>query len=109
MPPSVNAGRTIAGSGTPCSLVDRDDDAALGDRQARRLHRGPERQPVLGPADRLDARAEQLDAVPLEHAGLVQLDRDVERGLTAERGQQRVRPLALDHLARAVSASSGSM
>ena len=34
--------------------------------------------------------AEQLDAEAIEHAGVGQLDRHVERGLAAERGQQRV-------------------
>ena len=51
--------------------------------------------------DRLDARADQLDAELREHAGFVQLDREVQRGLAAERRQQRVGALALDDPAQA--------
>ena len=65
------------------------------------MHRGLEPRAVLGGVDRLDARADQLDAEPVEHAGLVELDREVERGLAAERRQQRVGSLALDDRAQA--------
>ena len=53
---------------------------------------------VLAALDRLDVGADQLDAVPLQHAGVVQRDREVQRGLPAQRGQQRVGPLARDDL-----------
>ena len=49
-----------------------------------------EQLPVLAAVDRVDVGADQLDAVLLEHAVLVQRHRDVERGLPAEGGQQRV-------------------
>src|SRR5207249_8536450 len=45
-----------------------------------------------------DARADQLETEAVERAGLRELDRDVERRLSAEGGQERVRPLALDDL-----------
>ena len=46
---------------------------------------------VLAGLDRVDARADQPHAVLGEHAGLVQRDRGVERGLAAEGREQRVR------------------
>ena len=53
---------------------------------------------VLPRLDRLDVRADQLDAVLLEDARLVQRHRGVQRGLAAEGGEQRVRALLLDDL-----------
>jgi len=44
----------------------------------------------------LDARADHLDVVRVEHAGLVEGDREVETGLAAERRQHRVGPFLLD-------------
>ena len=38
----------------------------------------------------------------VEHAGFVQLDREVERGLAAERREQRVGPLLLDDAGEAL-------
>ena len=46
--------------------------------------------PVLAALDGLEVGADQLDAVALERAVLVQRDRGVQRGLPAEGGQQRV-------------------
>ena len=51
---------------------------------------------VLGLLDRVELGADQLDAEAVERAVLRQRDRDVEAGLAAERGQQRLRALALD-------------
>ena len=69
-----------------------------GDLAAELLDDLLERLAVLAAVDRLDAGADQLDAVLLEHAVLVQRHRRVERGLPAERGQQRVGALLGDHL-----------
>ena len=66
------------------------------------LHRGLEPAPVLRGVDRLDARTDQLDVELFEHPGFVERDREVERGLTAERREQRVRTLPLDHAAQTV-------
>ena len=46
--------------------------------------------PVLTTLDGLEVGADELDAVSVERTVLVEFDRGVERGLTAEGGQQRV-------------------
>src|SRR5690606_8628046 len=51
---------------------------------------------ILRHADRARVRTDQLDAVLLQNAAVEQLERYVERRLATHRGQQRVRPLALD-------------
>ena len=71
--------------------------------RARRLEPGPahrllEAAAVLGAVDRLEPRSDQADPQPLEVAGLRERDRDVQRGLAAERREQHVRSFALDHL-----------
>ena len=72
------------------------------DLRPRHLEPGLEHRPlepaaVLGAMDRLQARADQADAQAVQVAGLGQRHGDVQAGLTAERRQQRVRPLALEH------------
>ena len=75
-------------------------DGAHGDRarclEADLGHGEPEQFTVLCGTDALDLCAEQLDAELLEHAGLGERDREVERGLATERREQRIRPLELD-------------
>ena len=51
---------------------------------------------VLGRANRVERRAEHAHAVAIQHAGLVQRDRQVEPGLPAHGRQQPVGPLLLD-------------
>ena len=68
---------------------------------ARRLGAGLlddllERFAVLTAVDRLERGADELDVVLLEHAGLAERDGRVERGLSAERRQQRVGALLGD-------------
>ena len=77
-------------------LVERAHDDAVRHRQPGRAHRVTELQPILGPPDRLEVGADQLDPEAVEHAGLGELDGEVERRLAAERRQQRVGPLLLD-------------
>ncbi len=72
------------------------DDPRGGHRLADLQHPGLEQLAVFGHLDGLERRAQQLDAVLREHAGLGQLDRQVEPGLAAQGRQQRVGPLALD-------------
>ena len=71
-------------------LVDAVRDARRRHAQADLGHRGLEPLAVLGGADRLDARADHLDVVRVEHTGFVERDREVETGLAAERREQRV-------------------
>ena len=54
--------------------------------------------PVLAAVDRVHVGADELDAVLLQDAVLEQADRDVERGLPTEGGQQCVRALRGDDL-----------
>ena len=51
---------------------------------------------VLALVDRLEARADELDVVLLEDAVVVQVDGRVQRGLAAQRRQDRVGPLLGD-------------
>ena len=73
-PPIVKPGRTMAGRPTSASARSA---AAMsltiserGTREPGLSHRLPEEIAVLGPADRLVVRADQLDAVALERAVL---------------------------------------
>ena len=69
----------------------------VGDAEAARLDGALEELAVLGPRDRLDAGADQLDPELVEDALALELEREVERGLAAHRRQQRVGPLAAQH------------
>jgi hypothetical protein len=72
--------------------VGRAGDDASRHRQTDRLDGGTEELAVLGAADRIEVGADQLDSERRE------LDREVQRRLPAQRRQDRVGPLALDHL-----------
>jgi hypothetical protein len=71
-------------------------EAAVRHGQAEPRHGLGELLAVLRHADGARVRADQLDAVLLEDARVVQLEGHVERRLAAHRRQQRVRPLLLD-------------
>ena len=79
-------------------LGERPGDAALRHLDANLPHRVAEQQAILGHLDRVDLRADQLDAVLLQDAALVQRHREVERGLAAHGRQHRVGPFLLDDL-----------
>ncbi len=100
VPPSVNAGRTIAGSPISASATSTSsgvlDDPRGGVRLADPVEQVAERLAVLGHADRLERRPEQADRVALEDAGLGQGRREVEGGLAAKAGEQAVGPLPGD-------------
>lgn len=49
--------------------------------------------PILAGLDRVDVSTDEFDAVLLQHSGLMQRDRGIERGLAAQSCEQRVRPL----------------
>ena len=99
-PPSVNDGRMTSGKPSvrarSIASASVRGEAALRHVEADRAHRVLEQLPILGDLDRLDRRANQLDVVLLERAGVREIDRQVERRLAADRRQQRVGPLALD-------------
>ncbi len=101
-PPMVKDGRMIEGK--PGSLHDRQRfgqrlrHAALRHDDANLFHRVAEQQAIFGHLDGGDRRADQLDVVLLEHAELVELHRQVQRRLPADRRQQRIGALALDDL-----------
>ena len=83
---------------------------ALGMRRARtrqvepdRLHGLFEKLAVLRAADRVGGGADELEVVTLEDAFLLELHGEVQRGLAAERGQDRVRPFAPDDLVKNVA------
>ena len=73
--------------GAVVELVDRGDDHARRHRQPRGLHRRAEQRAVLGGANRVQVRADQLDLVLRQHAVLGQLDGEVQRRLPAQRGE----------------------
>ena len=101
-PPIVNDGRMMDGKSGALDdrqrLGQRLGDAALRHVDADLLHRVAEQQAILGDLDRGNRRADQLDLVLLEDAQLVELHREVERRLAADRRQNRVGPLLLDDL-----------
>ena len=84
--------------GALVQLRERRDDDALRHREAGSGHRGPEERAVLGRADCVQVGADQLDPVLGQDAALGQLDGEVQRGLAAEGGEERVRLLAGDDL-----------
>ena len=78
-------------------LVEARDDGRGRNLEAARLHRLAKQLAVLRAPDHVDGRADQLDAEFVEHAVLLERDGEVERGLPAERRQERVGPLAPQH------------
>ena len=106
VPPSVKAGRMIAGSPISASAASAEASrsasvapSTITRRRVRLLdavEQVAERLAVLGHADGLERRAEQLDVVALEDAGLGQRHRQVQRGLATEPGQQALRLLLGD-------------
>jgi hypothetical protein len=78
-------------------LVDGVRNRAARHLQPGRVHRLAEEVAVLGAGDRVVVGADELDAEALERAVLVERLGEVQGRLAAERRQQRVRALALDH------------
>ena len=96
-PPSVKEGRMMLGyprrpaASSACAIVRA--YCALRHLDANRAHRVLELQPILGDLDRVNRRADELHAVPLEDAALAELHGEVERRLPAHR-RQDARPAA---------------
>ena len=73
-------------------------DRTRGHAQTGVAHRGGEQLAILGTVDRVVVGADQLDPEALQRAVVVQRLGEIQRGLSAERRQQRVGVLALDDL-----------
>ncbi len=78
-------------------LVERRHDARGGDAQAAGRHRAPELLTILRAPNHVDRGADELHAEVFEHTAFGKLDGEVERRLAAERREQRVRALPLEH------------
>ena len=96
-PPSVKAGRTTAGVGSPSTCEMSVTIVDVGHLEAARLDRVLEELAVLGSA--ITSTPAPISSIPSSSriAGLVELEREVERGLAAHRRQERVGPLAAQH------------
>ena len=90
------------GDGDAIEVVERGDDPRARDREPAALHRRAEELAVLGAADHVDRCAQELDAEVVEHPLVGELDRKVERGLPAERRQQRIGPFPAEHVGDAL-------
>jgi hypothetical protein len=84
--------------GREAGLLQRMDDAGLGHIETDAKHGLLEEIAILAHLDRRRFGADHLAAVFFQDAGLVQRHREVERGLAAQRGQQRGRALLGDDL-----------
>ena len=102
VPPSVKLGRRMHGIADALGefqpAVDAVDELRSRRFEADLAHRVLEQQAVFGLLDGVDLGADQLHAVLVEHAGFGQLHREVQAGLPADGGEQRVGPLAADDL-----------
>ena len=100
-PPSVNDGRMTSGNpsvaGQLVGFGEVAGETALRDLEADLPHRVLEQLTILGDLDGFDRGADQLHVVLLENAGLREVDRQIERGLAADRRQHGVGPLARDN------------
>ena len=74
------------------------DELRLRRLQADLAHRVLEQEAVFGLLDGVDLGADQLHAVLIEHAGFGEFDGEIEAGLAADGGEQRIGALAADDL-----------
>src|SRR6185312_1135768 len=77
-------------------LLEAARDLGLGTLQPDLAHRHAEQLAILGHADGFALGTDQLDVVFLQHTMVGQIERAVEAGLAAHRGQYRVRALLGD-------------
>ena len=89
------AGKPVSSTAASASSSDL-TTALLRHVDADLAHRVLEQQAILGHLDGGNLRADELDVVLLEDAELVELHRQVERGLPAHRRQHGVGPLLVD-------------
>jgi hypothetical protein len=85
-------------SGEVQGFFDAADDAALGDLEAYPLHRLSEEEAVFGLADGRNGGAQELDAVFVEGALLVEFDGEVQGRLATQGGEHGVGAFAADDL-----------
>jgi len=69
-----------------------------GNRQPDAPHRLCEQLSVLGLVDGIEVRTDELDSVAIEHPRLVEMNRQIQRSLAADRRKQRIGPLPSDDL-----------
>ena len=86
----------------PDQIVARRDDARRRHSQAAAFDGRLEELAILGTLDRVDLRADQLDAELVEDARLLQLAREVERRAAAHRREQRIGTLPAQHRGHAL-------
>ena len=102
VPPMVKLGAQDAGVadavGELQAAVDGVDELRLRRFEADLAHRVFEQQAVFGLLDGVDLGADQFDAVLVEHAGFGEFDGEIQAGLAADGGEQRVGALAPDDL-----------
>ena len=78
-------------------MLDRSHQLRLRQIQTDLAHRVFEQQPIFGLLDGIQLRADQLDAVLIQHARFGQRHGKIQSGLAADGGKQRVGTLAADH------------
>ena len=78
------------------TLVEGLDDHRLGNRLADARDQVPETAAILGGANRCQRSSEDPNAIPIEDAGVVERDGQVQPGLASQRRQQAVGPMARD-------------
>ena len=76
----------------------RGDDGGARVLEADAVHRLAEEFAILGHLDGFGLGADQFDAVFFQDAGMMQVERTIERRLAAHRGQQRIGLLDRDDL-----------
>ncbi len=85
-------------SANSSAALDAVDELRLRRLEADLAHGVFEQQAVFGLLDGVDLGADQFHAVLFEHAGFGQFHREIQAGLPAHGGEQRVGPLAADDL-----------
>ncbi len=92
----------VAGRERGVGVAHAGDDRARRDAESDLRHRLGEELAILGTADGVVGGADQLHPELVEDARRVQVGREVERGLAAERRQQGIGPLPAQHRRRAL-------
>ncbi len=86
------------------AAFDIGDELRVRRFEADLAHRVFEEEAIFGLLDGVDFGADQFNAVAIEDAGFGQFDREVERGLAADRGEQGIRAFFGDDLFEVLAA-----